>query len=917
MGKFMIWCARHAKLVIAIIASISIVAGYFALQVRVDSGTEGMMIEGDPAKEYHRDTVEKFGSDNVTVVFIRDKNLFTPEKLKVLENLHYDLKELPNVERCESLFTVTNFKGRNGELETNPLMDIPPSTLEEAKRIQADALRNPLLLDSLISRDGNMTAINLYVNVDRSDPDFHPKFSKKVDEILGKYEGKFDRIFQFGNSFSRRAIAENIISDQLRITPLAVTVLIATLIIALRNLSAGLMPMLTAGTSVLWTLAFMVIVGIPLNVLTVIVPSITIVVGSTEDLHMLSEFMEGIEEHRGDSNKAVESMANKLGMAVLMTALTTFLGFLSIIYNDIKMLVQFGIVSSFALFVNPLITFSLGPAYLRLFGPKKVKHHEEKTHIIDKVFQWIAERIVDLVNNPKKIKYSVAVFAAVTVIALGSILFVKVNNDFIAYFKPQSDLRKRSDTLHRELAGAQTFFIRISSGVPDTFKQSQYLSQVAAIQQYMSQKGWFDKTESLADRVALINREMNGGDPNYFSIPSDSNLIAQYLLFFQRDDLSRFVTPDYSEVVIMVRHNISASYEINKVLEELREYIRKTLNPNFRFEFTGEYILINKAAETLAINSVQSLALLLFVVFLCMYILFWSVKAGLISLIPNVFPIIVIFGVMGIFDIPLNVGTAMVACISIGIAVDDTMHLMSRYNSEMRRLQNNIEAIKTVLKSEIRPVVSTSIALALGFAVCMASNFVPVIQFGLLSAIVMVVALLADLIITPILLKTTQLLTLWELFSLKLREEVIKQSPFFEGLKAWHRKKVCLLGRMGEKKIGERIVVQGEFGNSMFLLLDGEAEVIGRDEKTGQTVTFAKLKPGDIFGEIALVKAGPRSADVVATTPVQYLEIDWEGLKRIQKIYPHIGGRLFLNLSRILGERLVHTNEMLLGRVER
>ena len=914
MGKVMLWSSRHAKLVIAVIIALSAIAAFFAVQVRIDSGTEGMMIEGDPAKDFHRDTVAKFGSDNVTVVFVRDKNLFTPEKLKVLENLYYDLKDLPGVERAESLFSVTNFKGVGGALETNPLMDRAPDTLEEAQRIKADALRSPLFINSLISSDGQMTAVNLYVDVDKKDPEFHTKFSKKVDAVAGKYEKQFDRLFQFGNSFSRRAIGENIISDQFRISPMAVSVLVITLVLALRNFSAGLMPMLTAGTSVIWTFAFMVLIGIPLNVLTVIVPSIMIVVGSTEDLHMLSEYMEGIEETKGDSDKSIEIMSGKLGLAVLMTALTTFLGFLSIIYNDITMLVQFGMVSAFALFINPCITFTLGPAYLHLFGPKKVKKHDEEVHAIDRGFLSVAHSIIELVNHPKRKIAAIVVFSVLSVAALGATYFVKVNNDFIAYFKADSDLRQRSATLHKELSGAQTFFIRISSGMPGTFKQSEYLSQVAALQQFMKQKGWFDKTESLADRVALINMEMHDGDRKYFSIPADSNLVSQYLLFFQRDDLARFVTPEYDETVIMVRHNVSASYEINAILTELRDYIRKTVNPNFKVEFTGEYILINKAAETLAVNSVTSLGLLLFIVFVCMYLLFWSVKAGLISLIPNVFPIIMIFGVMGLFDIPLNVGTAMVACISVGIAVDDTMHMMTRYNAEMRERQNGPEALAAVLHSEIRPVISTSVALTLGFAVCMASNFVPVIQFGILSAVVMVMALLADLIITPILLSTTQLITLWDLVGLKLREEVIKQAPFFEGLKAWQRKKVCLLGRMRETAAGEYAVRQGDFGNSMFLLLDGHADVVGHDDKTGQDVTFATLKPGDVFGEIALVKAGPRSANVLAKEPLTYLEIDWEGLKRIQRIYPYIGGKLFLNLSRILGERLVHTNEMLFGK---
>jgi len=1009
MGKLMLWSLRNAKLVIIVNVIITLIFGYYALQIRVDSSTEGMMIDGDPAKDYHRDTVRKFGSDNITVVFVRDKNLFTPEKLKDAESVYYDLKDIkfepkdpeeyvkakdpeeylkikypaayaqlsqnpdeyaklaknpeemgklvadpeaflkpkypdkykdllkpntavskeeyknliqeavgrigkPGVGRCESLFSVTNFKGVSGGLETNPLMDRAPDTVEEAKRIQADAMKSPLFMNSLVSKDGQMTAINLYIDVDPTEPEFHTNLSKKVDEVTAKYQAKFDRVFQFGNSYGRRNIGENIITDQARIVPLSCLVLIITIIIALRNFGAGIMPMITAGSSVIWTFGFMVLAGIPLNVLTVIVPSILLVIGSTEDLHMMHEYLESIEETNGNRDLSIKIMSGKLGLAVLMTSITTVVGFASIMYNDISMLVQFGQVATFALIVNPLSTFTFGPALLHHFGPTKVRKHEAKVHFIDGLFKGIANGTLALVNNPKRRIIIIVTLSVLTVAMFAATFLVKVNNDFMGYFKADSEIRKRSDTLHVELAGAQTFFIRINSGMPGTFKQAEYLSQVAALQQFMAQKGWFDKTESLADRVALIHREMNNGDKKFFGIPADSNLISQYLLFFQRDEISRFVTPDFSEVSIMVRHNVSASYEIAAILEELQKHMQKNVNPNFKFDFTGEYILINKAAESLAINSVTSLALTLFIVFLCMYFLFWSFKAGTISLVPNIFPIIAIYGVMGLLDIPLNVGTAMVADIAIGIAVDDTIHFMNRYKQAMQELQDSKAAVAAAVHDEVRPVVCSSIALAGGFAICAVSNFIPVIQFGLLSSAVMIIAIVGELLITPILLQSTQLITIWDMVGLKLQDAVIKTAPFFEGLRPWQRKKVCLLGRMVEKDAGEKAVVQGEYGKSMYLLLEGQADVIGRDEKTGQEITFAKLNPGDIFGEIALVEPGPRSADVRAVEPVKYLEIDWEGLKRIQNVYPRIGGKLFLNLSRILGQRLVHTNAMLFGK---
>jgi predicted RND superfamily exporter protein len=915
MRRLMLWGLNHPWLTIFLTLGITIFAAYQALHVHVDSSTEGMMIEGDPAKEYYQETLKKFGSDNVTVVFIQDKDLFTPAKLATMQKLVDALQDIKGVSRVESLFSVTNFKGVGGSLETNPLLDGVPRTLEEAKQARADALRNPNLLGLLISKDGTATAINLFIDVDRSDRDFNTKFSRQVDKIIAQEQATFAKIFQIGISFTRRTIAESILGDQVRLVPLAVIILILTIVLALRSLTSGLMPVCTAGVSTIWTFGFMSIADIPLNVLTVIVPSLLMVIGSTEDIHMVSEYLEGMEE-TGDRAASIRLMADKLGLAVFFTALTTLLGFASIMYNDITMLVQFGMVASFSLFVNPLITFTLGPALLYLAGPKRAAKHEEKKGFAEAVFAAIADGSLYLLNHPTAKKVVIAALAGIVLLSALTTSWVKVDNDFMGYFKKDSDIRTRFDTLRASLAGANTFIIRITSGTPGTFKQAAGLAQIAAVEEYLQGKGWFEKTQSLADQISLIHREMNDGDPKFYGVPEKSDLISQYLLFLRRDEISRFVTADFSEAAILVRHSVVSSSRINGILAEMEPDIRKILNPHFKFAFTGEYILINKAADSLIWNSVYSLGFTLGVVFLCMYFLFWSFKAGLLSLVPNLFPIIVNFGVMGVLNIPLNVGTAMVADIAIGIAVDDTIHFMTRYNREMRLLQNARQAVEVCVRAEIRPIISSSLALALSFAMLAVSNYVPVIQFGLLSAEVMVVAIAGELLITPLLLQTTQLITLWDMIGLKLQKEVIEGSNFFKGLSTGQIKKVVLLGRILEKKEGELAITQGEPGSSMHLLLEGEAEVVGRDPATGRKMILARLKPGDIFGEIALVEPGPRSADVRAVQPLKYLEIDWEGLKRVQRVYPRIGGHLFLNLSRILGQRLVQTDRLLLAKIE-
>ncbi|MBF0398722.1 MAG: MMPL family transporter [Desulfobacterales bacterium] len=919
LRKLMDWSVDNPWKVIILNLIVTLFMVYQFQFLHVDASSEGMMIEKDPDKDYYNEVVKKFGTDNITVLFVKDKSLFTPEKLSLVEKLVRELEGVKGVSKVESLFSVTNFKGSPDGLITNPLMEMAPTTQEEADTIKADALKNPNFLNAMVAKDGTAISINLFVDVDRSDRDFHPNFSNKLDEILKKYTPQFERIFQMGSSFARKEIAGNIMGDQMKITPIACIILIATVFLTLRSFVAGVMPIITSGIGTLWTFGFLGLTGIPINILTVIVPALILVIGSAEDIHMVSEYLEEVEAANGKRIQALKTMNRKLALAILCTSLTTIFGFASIIINDITMLVQFGIVSTFSLTINTLTTCMVGPAYLSLVGPIRVAHHEDEhgkstKHPIDKFFERLADLAVTFSTNPKRKKIAIAVLLIITAIFAWGSTFIKVDNDFMGYFKEKSEIRKRNNMLHESLAGIQTFYIHINSHMPDTFKKSQYLSQVFAIEEFVREKKWFDKTQSLADQVALIHREMNNSDPKFFKVPESSDLISQYMLLLSRSDIERFVTPDYSEVSILVRHNVASSHEIAGILNELDSFIKKNINPSFSYKFTGEYILINKAAESLVLNSVSSLGSTLGAVFLCMYLMFWSVKAGLVAMGPNIFPIIINFGVMGFFGVPLNVGTAMVADIAIGIAVDDTTHFMATYNREMRELQDSPKALESCLRSQMRPVFSSSIALALGFAMVCISNFVPVIQFGLLSSLVMIVAIPGELIITPILLGSTQLITIWDMVGLDLQDHVIKDSKFFEGLRKWQIKKVILMSRVVEKEEKRMLVEKGEEGDKMYLLLEGSAQVVGVDDTTGTDKVIAKLKPGDIFGEIAVIKSCKRTADIWALEPVKYLEMDWNGLSRIKRIYPRIGSQLFLNLSRILGERLIAMNERVFGK---
>lgn len=909
MTKFILWSRDHPVLVIILITLATLFFGYHARSIQIDASAEGMMIEHDPDRAFYDGMIQLFGSDNISVVYIRDRDLFSYDKLKAVEDVFYKLEKIHGVERVDGLFNTTNFKNVDGTLETSPLLDSIPKDSQALARVREDALRSPLLNKTLISPDGQGIAITVTAEHNTKDRKFNIRIADEIDRVIAPLQDKVDAVFQVGAPMTRRHLSSSMIGDQKRLVPLSIAVLLVMLVLGIRTANGGIIPLITGGLSILWTVGFMAWTGIPLNVLTVIVPSLLIVVGSTEDMHMVAEYLEGLK-HTGDRMKAIDFFGRRLGVTVLLTALTTYLGFLSIVLNDITLLKQFGWASSFGFLVNPLVTFSVIPVYLRYFGEKKLPKQLRNAggQEAGDIYQRWADRLAGFVVCHKRRILWIS-FMITGLIASG-VFFVKLDNDLLGYFKPDSEIRVRSAQLQRELSGTQNFFLVLDGKEKGAFRDPLKLKKISEIQKFIEDSGLFDSSISLATHVAFINREMSGGKKEDFQIPAAAALVPQYLLFFTRQDLERYVTSDYRRANVIVRHHLSSSYELEKALRKLEDFIKIRLGPDVDYKITGEGILINKAADTMAAGQISSLAVLLFVLFIIMAVLFVRIKAGFLSMASNIVPILMLFGIMGYFRIPLGVGTAMIADIAIGIAIDDTIHLMVRYNDYMKKLNDQTEALRLTLREEMKPVVTVTMGLTLGFAVMAFSNFVPLIYFGLLSAMVMALGLFAEFFITTSLLANTKLITLWDMLGLRLTREVIKGSPLFRNMSQWQIKKIVLMAHTQAEPRDSAIIRQGDKGRTMYMLLEGNARVEHRNP-SGERVVLQDLGPGDVFGEIALVNEVERTADVVAMTDAKVLSIDWDSLERINRIFPRISSKFFLNISRILGRRLALANDQI------
>ena len=286
-----------------------------------------------------------------------------------------------------------------------------------------------------------------------------------------------------------------------------------------------------------------------------------------------------------------------------------------------------------------------------------------------------------------------------------------------------------------------------------------------------------------------------------------------------------------------------------------------------------------------------------------MTLLYSSIKVGLISLVPNLVPVVYNFGVMGLLDIPLNPGTATVAAIAVGIAIDDTIHMLTTYGAASRKYLDQKKAIQVTVRHQAIPVISTSISLALGFGVLVLSDFAIVAQFGLLAGATMIYALLADLLITPVVLKHVSVVNQGELLLYKIDKKVLKDCPLFESLTERQVKKFVLLANQKKFEDGDAIVTAADMTREMYVILSGAAKVIAKT-KTGKERTIDSLTVGDVFGELAFLNNVPRTADVVATGPVEALILTPESIEKVISADSKTSAKVYKNLSRLVATRL-------------
>ncbi len=893
--ELFVWILYRPLIVILMIAAITAIFAWRLPDLSFKTSIYDLQIEDLPETAQYRAFKKIFGSDEIIRVVIKCNNVFDTVTFRKIEQLAETAAGIEGVRRVISLPGVKKAVDVSGKW-----------TMEKFS-----ALVSPvdLFQKNLISSDRTTTALTLVL---KNDADSE-KVIHGVRELLAAGPEDF-RLYQIGMPLVSEALVHFTQKDFFRLPPITFLLIAIILFYLFRKIQYILLPLLSVGLALVWTFGFMTYLAIPLSMLTMIVPVFLVAVGTAYCLHIVSEYLTSRLETESPTEAVTRTYAN-IALPTCLAVLTTAVGLGSLLVNRISAIQEFAFFACFGILSILVIVMTFLPAVLSLIPlPAKEPKNPIST---TPFFNRFIDKIVDLNLNHQNIV--LPLIGLVVLVCLIGIFRLRVETNPVGYLKDGTEVKDNFNDIYHTLSGSFPINIVMGQAEADYFEDPQHLADIARLQEFLVTLPGVDKTLSFADYLKLVNYVLNNFEPKYYTLPEEGFEVRMamnnYTTILGEDMLTRFINSDFSKTNIVLLTHISSSREFLQIREKTLAFVKHRFSKDLNWEVTGLGMVIAASSHQLTIGQIKSLSITMILVFGIMFILFLSSKVGLIAIIPNLFPIIINFGIMGWLGIELSMVTSLIASIAIGLAVDDTIHYLARYNQEFRKDLNDERAIRDTLRHVGRPITFTTITICVGFSVLIFSSFKPTAIFGVMMVITSLSALIGDLILLPSLIRHVELVTLWDLVQLKLGKEPRMGIPLFKGLSRTQVHYILMAGSLTKIDAGEVLFHKGDSSNSMYTIISGTVDVydpVKNDDSNGSSenhILINQCMSGDVLGEMGFLRSAPRSATVIATSPVELLKINWKMMKRLQWLYPPTAHKFFLNLMGLVCDRLESLTE--------
>jgi uncharacterized protein len=718
---------------------------------KIDNDISAWFGKDDPVyRDYERFRDEFGGSRTLIVALQADSasRLFSAPTLDFIRQVTGDIERVDTVERVASLATATTveaLQGEDGGLDVRRLIE--PGGAQTPEDVRRRAMKDDLIRGDLVSEDGTVTALVVSFDEERIDQvrggviqRIHDLVDPRLPEGVRAY---YNGSLEISETYNRITLA-----NQRTFTPPIFVITLLAVYLSFKSWRKMLLTIVAVGVSVLWTLGLYSLFGYSYNVLASMLVPLIVVLAIADDVHMMQHWDE--ERRHKSAEESFKATVAHLVTPLLGASGTTALGMLSLATSNVIAVRSFGIGSAIGIMVDFMISIVFVPTVLSLMKPETGEPPHEK-YLVTPMRRVAAFST----RHPVAV---VIVAVLLTLAAAIGIRNLRVDTNHINFFSPSHPLGQSARVIDGELSGIYSFQILLE-GPAESLSKPENLQRMHRLEEQLRTFPNVKKVRSVADYVRRINKELHDGDPAADIVPADAATVAQELFVFTlggegRRELERVVASDYSKAQIDVKLRAMSSDVVLELIEKTDVLAAEAFKgTGITPTTTGSGRLFSTLDHYLVESQISSFSTAFVTVFAVIFIVFRSARFGLLTIAPNVLPVVAVLGVMGFLGISMNIATVMVASVALGVVDDDTIHFINRYRREVGAGATTDRAIEIATVHEGRASLTTAVINSLGFGVLLLSEYKPTAWFGGLLGLTMAVAFLAEVFILPATIK--------------------------------------------------------------------------------------------------------------------------------------------------------------------
>lgn len=734
-------------LVIGLFVVLAGISGYYLTKLKFSFDFEQFFPQGDEDLEYFREFVQEFETDdNFMLVAVRRENgVFEQDFLEKFHDFTLKTRDLPYVEQSTSL-TKFGYPVRTPFAITT----VPAIHINKPERYAADSTR--IMQDerfkyNLISEDGKALVVFLKM-ADGVDLDQSKEFMRALNQLVAQYD--FEEYHYLGRPYFQKELVEMQIREVAKSALISGILVSIVMFLIYRRFWGVFVSLLSIGLGMLLFMGFMGAFGRELSAMAALYPVLMIIVGTSDVIHIMSKYVD--ELRRGQpQDKAIVTTIREIGLATLLTSVTTAIGFTSLMTNRVAPIKEFGINAAIGVMIAFITVIFFTTAVISMFNADQISKIGKRHANWDKAMLWLYR-----FTGAKPRQITLAAFALVAICAWG-ISMINTNYEIIDNMPRGEKVSEDFRFFEQQISGFRP--LEFAGYVQGDYKATDFevVQEIDKMEQYLKEYPDIQAVGSVAMVYKSIHQMYRGGNPDAFELPEDKAQFEQYQRIADKVPqmgMNVLVSKDKTKARVTSRIRDIGADSIKGMSQRIEQWIDNNINAEvIQFKMTGTGLLIDKNAEYIRANLIKGLGIATLIISALMAVLFWNFRMMFIALIPNLFPLIIGGAFLGFAGVELEAGISIVFSVIFGIAVDDTIHFLSKFKLARLKGKTVEDSLKITFTETGKPIVLTSVILFFGFLVMLFSVHPPSQTVGWLISLTLLTAVVCDLFLIPVLIR--------------------------------------------------------------------------------------------------------------------------------------------------------------------